>query len=158
MASTWSPLAWGQLGHSLVAELAQRHLEAKLQELNGDTPLEAISNWADTGGKEHFPVALRRYRVERATYDAAIDRKELNARLAASSGSAGIIGVSMDQSRSKERSVARLKTGVHLTDDLEQPLPASERNDDQGDTARRHLAREAPGGTMSRTLHGDPLP
>jgi len=46
VGSTSSALAWGQLGHSVIAELSQRHLspaaQAKLKELIGDTSLAAI--------------------------------------------------------------------------------------------------------------------
>ncbi|MCK1743743.1 hypothetical protein IVA80_23555 [Bradyrhizobium sp. 139] len=51
VASTSSALAWGQLGHSVIAELAQRRLSpaarAKLKDLIGDASLAAISSWAD---------------------------------------------------------------------------------------------------------------
>ncbi|UFW43174.1 S1/P1 nuclease [Bradyrhizobium sp. WSM471] len=83
VSSTSSALAWGQLGHSVIAELAQLHLspaaQAKLKELIGDTSLAAISNWADEykftpEGKNTYRSHFVDIDTERSTYDAAIAR------------------------------------------------------------------------------------
>ncbi|GLR89747.1 S1/P1 nuclease [Bradyrhizobium iriomotense] len=142
MASTSSAMAWGQLGHSVIAELAQRHLsqaaQDKLKDLIGDTSLAAISNWADD--YKFTPEGRNTYRwrfvdidVERSTYDAAIDCKDVNSQGSCiAEGLPAAIAALKDKSSSKDDRLRALKLAVHLVGDLEQPLHASERNGDQG--------------------------
>lgn len=142
LASMSPALAWGQSGHSVIAELAQRHLgpaaHAKLKELIGDTSLASISNWADD--YKFTPEGKNTYRwhfvdvdVERATYDANLDCKDLNDQgTCIVEGLPAAIAVLKDNSRSKDDRLRALKIVIHLAGDLEQPLHASERNGDQG--------------------------
>lgn len=142
VASTSSALAWGQSGHSVIAELAQRHLspaaDAKLKELIGDTSLASISNWADdykftAGGKNTYRWHFVDIDVERGTYDANLDCKDLNDQgTCIVEGLPAAIAVLKENSRSKDDRLRALKIVIHLAGDLEQPLHASERNGDQG--------------------------
>lgn len=142
VGSTSSALAWGQLGHSVIAELSQRHLspaaQAKLKELIGDTSLAAISNWADD--YKFTPAGKNTYRwhfvdidIERPTYDVALDCKDQNNQgTCIVQGLPAAIAILKDNSRSKEDRLRALKLVIHLAGDLEQPLHASEHNGDQG--------------------------
>ncbi|MGY2990340.1 S1/P1 nuclease [Bradyrhizobium sp. USDA 4508] len=142
LAGTSPCLAWGQLGHSVIAEFAQRHLnpatQAKLKELIGDTSLAALSNWADdfkftAEGKGTYRWHFVDIDVARSTYDAAVDCKESNHQgTCIVEGLPAAISILKDGTLPKEDRVRALKLVVHLTADLEQPLHASERNDDQG--------------------------
>lgn len=137
-----SAFAWGQLGHSVIAEVAQRHLspaaQAKLKELIGDTSLAAISNWADDykftpEGKSTYRWHFVDIDINRSTYDVAIDCNDLNNQgTCIVQGLPAAISILKDNSRSKDDRLRALKLVVHLAGDLEQPLHASERNGDQG--------------------------
>ncbi|GGI33617.1 MULTISPECIES: S1/P1 nuclease [Bradyrhizobium] len=140
--STSTALAWGQLGHSVIAELAQRHLTpaatTKLKDLIGETSLASISNWADdykftAEGKNTYRWHFVDIDVARATYDSALDCNEANNQgTCIVRGLPEAIAVLKDTSRSKDDRLRALKLVVHLAGDLEQPLHASERDGDQG--------------------------
>lgn len=142
IAGTSQSFAWGQLGHSVIAEVAQRHLspaaQASLKELIGDTSLAAISNWADdykftTEGKNTYRWHFVDIEVARPTYDAALDCKDVNHQgTCIVEGLPAAIAILKDKARPKEDRVRALKLVVHLTGDLEQPLHATERSNDQG--------------------------
>jgi nuclease S1 len=74
--------AWGQLGHSVIAELAQRHLspaaQAALKTLIGITSLASLSNWADdykftAEGKGTYRWHFVDIDIAHPAYDATID-------------------------------------------------------------------------------------
>src|SRR5262245_8635854 len=82
LAHSGTALAWGQSGHSVIAELAQRHLStralAAINALIGDASLASISNWADD--YKFTPEGKGTYRwhfvdidIAHPTYDPAID-------------------------------------------------------------------------------------
>jgi hypothetical protein len=78
-------LAWGQNGHSIIAELAQRRLDpavaAKIRALllNTDASLASLSTWADDQRLSGFATTKNWHFVdiplEAAGYDAARDCK-----------------------------------------------------------------------------------
>lgn len=167
LASTSPSFAWGQLGHSVIAELAQRHLkpaaQAQLKELIGDSSLAAISNWADdykftTEGKSTYRWHFVDIDVARSNYDAALDCKESNQQgTCIVDGLPAAITVLKDVTRPKEDRLRALKLVVHLMGDLEQPLHASERSDDQGGNKLNVIlrAKRSDGKTYTRasTFH-----
>jgi hypothetical protein len=134
--------AWGQSGHSIIAELAQRHLSptarAAIKSLIGDASLASISNWADD--YKFTPEGKGTYRwhfvdidITHPTYDAGIDcLDEDNQGTCIVKGLPAAIAILKDQSRSQSERITALKLVVHLAGDLEQPLHASQRNGDQG--------------------------
>jgi hypothetical protein len=135
-------LAWGQLGHSIIAELAQRHLNSKTQQavkvLIGDTSLASISVWADD--YKFTPPGKNTYRwhfvdidIAHPAYSEAIDCVEKsNQGSCIVKGLPASIAMLKDKSLSAADRVLALKLVVHLAGDLEQPLHASERNGDIG--------------------------
>jgi hypothetical protein len=138
-------LAWGQLGHSIIAELAQRHLspqaQAALGALIGDTSLASISVWADDykftdAGKGTYRWHFVDIDISHPTYSAAIDCLDKNNQgTCIVTGIPASIAMLKDTSRPTADRVLALKLVVHLAGDLEQPLHASERNGDIGGNA-----------------------
>ena len=133
--------AWGQEGHSIVAEIAQRRLDAiTLQKirtlLGGETSLASTASWADdvrllrpkTAGWHFVDIPY-----ERATYDPAADCKE-----DAKRGDCVINAIARakitlaDCSKLKQDRVEALMFLVHFVGDVHQPLHAAERNGDHG--------------------------
>ncbi|WOH57713.1 S1/P1 nuclease [Bradyrhizobium sp. BWC-3-1] len=97
--------------------------------------------------------------VERSTYDAAIDCKDVNNHGSCIvEGLPAAIAILKDKSSSKDDKMRALKLVVHLAGDLEQPLHASERNGDQGGN-KLHVvlhAKRSDGTpyTQASTFHG----
>jgi hypothetical protein len=142
---TTPALAWGQLGHSIIAELAQRHLspqaQAAVKALIGDTSLASISVWADDykftdAGKGTYRWHFVDIDIAHSAYDATIDCQEKN-----NQGTCIVMGLPTsiamlkDKSRPASDRALALKLVVHLAGDLEQPLHASEHNNDTGGNA-----------------------
>nr|GAJ37845.1 nuclease S1 [Bradyrhizobium sp. DOA9] len=137
-----SALAWGQLGHSIIAELAQRHLTAiaqtELKKLIGEASLASISNWADD--YKFTPEGKGTYRwhfvdidISRPAYDASLDCQAQNDQgTCIIQGLPAAVAILKDRSRSKDDRLRALKLVVHLAGDLEQPLHTSESNGDHG--------------------------
>ncbi|WP_342724166.1 S1/P1 nuclease [Bradyrhizobium sp. B097] len=134
--------AWGQLGHSIIAELAQRHLSptalANVKALIGETSLASISVWADDykftpAGKQTYRWHFVDIDVAHPNYDAAVDCLEKNGKgTCIVKGLPAAITMLKDKSLSKEERVLALKLVVHLAGDVDQPLHASERTADEG--------------------------
>lgn len=150
---TWTPMeqawAWGQEGHSIVAEIAQRRLDAnareKIQALlkdeapEADAPqiaLASIASWADDYRSKHDESRNWHFvdiPYERNTYDPAVDCKRdpkfgdciINA-------IARFKAALSDCSKSPKERAEALKFLVHFVGDIHQPLHAAERNNDQG--------------------------
>jgi len=142
LAQSRTALAWGQSGHSVIAELAQRHLStralAAIKALIGDASLASISNWADDfkftpEGKGTYRWHFVDIDVAHPTYDPAIDcLDENNQGTCIVKGLPAAIAMLKDKSRPQSERVTALKLVVHLAGDLEQPLHGSQRNGDQG--------------------------
>ncbi|OPY95223.1 hypothetical protein A5906_09600 [Bradyrhizobium sacchari] len=111
---------------------------AKLKELIGATYLAAISSWVDDykftpEGKSTYRWHFVDIDIERSTYDAALDCKDINNQgTCIVQGFPAAIAILKDESSSKGDRLRALRLVVHLVGDLEQPLHASERNGDQG--------------------------
>ena len=141
--------AWGQEGHSIVAEIAQRRLDAGTLEkikalLKDETPeveapqvaLASIASWADDYRAKNEQSTNWHFvdiPYERNTYDPAIDCKR-------DPKFGDCVINSIERSRvtladcskpPKERAEA-LKFLVHFVGDIHQPLHAAERNNDHG--------------------------
>jgi hypothetical protein len=144
-------LAWGQEGHSIVAEIAQRRLSApalaKVQSLlASEAPLvehpaislAAIASWADDYRASHSETAAWHFvniPDDRATYDPDADCKN---------GACVVDAIQRfkvalaDCSKPAADRVQALKFIVHFVGDIHQPLHATDRwdgytgKDDQG--------------------------
>jgi hypothetical protein len=141
--------AWGQEGHSIVAEIAQRRLDAGTLEkiktlLKDEAPeveapqvaLASIASWADDYRAKHEQSTNWHFvdiPYERNTYDPAVDCKR-------DPKFGDCIINAIERSRAtiadcskppKERAEA-LKFLVHFVGDIHQPLHAAERNNDHG--------------------------
>lgn len=143
LACATSPaFAWGQLGHSVIAELAQRHLspaaQAALKTLIGVRSLASLSNWADdykftAEGKGTYRWHFVDIDIAHPAYDVTIDCLDKNNQgTCIVKGLPAAIATLKDKSRPQDDRILALKLLVHLAGDLEQPLHASEHNNDQG--------------------------
>ncbi|MFK4654204.1 hypothetical protein ABIF97_004138 [Bradyrhizobium japonicum] len=112
--------------------------QAKLKVLIGDTSLAAISNWADdykftSEGKSTYRWHFVDIDIQRSAYDVALDCKDQNNQgICIVQGLPAAIATLKDNSRSKEDRLRALKLVEHPAGDLEQPVHASERSNDQG--------------------------
>src|SRR5262245_36680153 len=148
----WTPErahAWGQEGHSIVAEIAQRRRDTgtlakikawlKSKAPDGEAPqvaLASIASWADDYRSKH-PESSNWHFVdipyERNTYDPAVDCKR-----DARSGDCIINAIERakvtlaDCSKPAKERTEALKFLVHFVGDIHQPLHNAERNNDHG--------------------------
>ena len=167
-------LAWGQLGHSIIAEIAQRHLSQSartaLGTLIGDTSLASISVWADDykftdAGKGTYRWHFVDIGIAHPAYSATIDCLDKNNQgTCIVKGLPAAIAMLKDKSRSNAERVLALKLVVHLAGDLTQPLHASERNGDIGGnslnvllTAKRSDGREYKKASTFHSMWDDSL-
>lgn len=141
-------LAWGPLGHSVVAELAQRHLspaaEAEVERLlapEHTSSLADVANWADQ--MQDDPAMANLWKQTRAQhyinfhggpscdYVPPRDCRDGRCVVAALQYYVGVLG-----DRGKPDAVRRqaLKFVVHFTGDVHQPLHAGYRDDKGGNT------------------------
>jgi hypothetical protein len=134
-------LGWGQEGHSIVAEVAQRRLDPstlakianllKLDTPEGQAPvsLASIASWADDYAAEHPETAPWHYvniPDGRATYQPDVDCKNGNCVVGAINRFKTILA---DCSKKPEERRDALKFLVHFVGDIHQPLHASHRVD-----------------------------
>jgi hypothetical protein len=142
---------WGQEGHSIVAEIAQRRLDAPTLEkiealLVAEDPalkhpsvaLASLASWADDYRATHPETAGWHFvdiPMDRATYDPSVDCKNDNCAVAAILHFKEVLG---DCARSAGERLEALKFVVHFIGDIHQPLHSSDRwdpytgKDDQG--------------------------
>jgi len=129
---------WGQEGHSIVAEIAQRRLDADTLKkvktlLGGEISLASIASWADDYRAGHEETAGWHFvdiPYDRFTYDPAVDCKAdpkrgdcvINAIMRAREA----LG---DCWRTREERLDALKFLVHFVGDVHQPLHAAARTD-----------------------------
>lgn len=132
--------AWGEAGHRIVAEVAERYLDDRarkeVQALLGDASLASVSDWADRirGDRPetaswHFvgiPFKASRYDPKRDCGDGecvigAIERFRRTL---------------SDRSRPAEARAEALKFLVHFIADLHQPLHTTDRRDRGGNDVR----------------------
>jgi nuclease S1 len=140
LASCQSVLGWGEEGHAIVAELAQRRLDAETLKavkriLGGEVSLASIASWGDdyraenrdTSGWHFVDIAF-----ERSTYDPAIDCKKVaqgDCIINAIERSRAVFG---DCSKPIPERAEALRFIVHFVGDIHQPLHAAERDNDKG--------------------------
>jgi hypothetical protein len=132
--------AWGQEGHSIIAELAQRHLAppvlAAVQDLlGGDISLASEASWADDYKFTPEGKVTKRWHyvdidISRTDYSAASDCQETT-----DEGDCIVKAIPLEIAKLKDKSLSRderrkaLLMLVHLVGDLEQPLHTSWRSD-----------------------------
>jgi hypothetical protein len=142
IASISQAWPWGQEGHSIVAEIAQRRLDpatlSKIEALLSlDTPslarptisLAAIGSWADDYRAAHQETAPWHFvdiPDDRATYDPDADCKQGNCVVEAISRFKAVLA---DCSKPASERLEALKFIVHFVGDIHQPLHASDRSD-----------------------------
>lgn len=140
-------LAWGAMGHRLVAALAADELSpaartevTRLLEGEADPTLPGISTWADDL-REHDPDLGRRSSTwhyvnlgeEQCTYDVARDCKGGNCVVEAIAAQVSALG---DRTRSRAERAQALKFVVHFVGDIHQPLHAGYAHDKGGNTVQ----------------------
>ena len=134
-----SASAWGVTGHRVVAEIAQRHLNAKakkeIHKLIGAAPLAFWANWPDFiksdtawrfAGKWHYvdlPGHIAKYDFIRDLK--ALRGENLYTQILAMQAQL------QDKSLPADKRQTALKFLIHLVGDLHQPLHVG-RNEDQG--------------------------
>ena len=130
---------WGEAGHRIVADVAERHLDPharrEIQALIGEAPLASIADWADRvrGDRPetahwHFvdiPFKASRYDPKR---DCAFPN-EGDCVIAAVARFRALLA---DRARSPEERAEALKFLVHFVADLHQPLHTINRSDRGG--------------------------
>jgi S1/P1 Nuclease len=133
-------LAWGASGHSIVAEIAQRHLEpavlAKVKGLlGGEISLASIASWADDV-RPHETATTNWHFVDipydAARFDPARDCQESDKGDCVINAIARLRKTLADASQSKEGRLRALKFLVHFLGDIHQPLHCAERSHDRG--------------------------
>lgn len=135
-------LAWGQEGHSIVAELAQRRLSptaiAALEKILGPgASLASISSWADDWRANGHNESRRWHFVDvdvdlTRSYDAQIDCKEEPQGDCVVAALERFTAVLADPSVSPVDKRPALMFVTHFVGDLHQPLHCSERKQDEG--------------------------
>lgn len=140
-------LAWGAMGHRLVAALATDELGphaqkeiVRLLQSEAYATLPGIATWADEL-REHDPDLGRRSSAwhyvnlgeEQCTYEATRDCKGGNCVVEAIVAQAAILG---DRKRSDVERVQALKFVVHFVGDVHQPLHAGHAHDKGGNTVQ----------------------
>ena len=167
-------LAWSTLGHRLVGEIAQRHLQPatahEVGRLLAGEPvptLAGVSDWADTlrdEDPERFARTARWHYVNldstTCTYDAARDCSGGQCVVGAIQGEQAILA---DRGKPLSQRRDALKFLVHLVADVHQPLHAGGRDDKGGNRYQVSLRTDLPppffardryaGGIMGTNLH-----
>ena len=139
--------AWGPLGHSVVAELAQRHLspaaEAEVERLlapDHTRSLADIASWPDqiqddpaqaTLWKQTRPLHYIDFRTGDCNYTPPRDCKDGECVVA---GLQHYVAVLDDRSQPDAARLEALKFVVHFAGDIHQPLHAGSRDDKGGNT------------------------
>lgn len=174
LAAAAPAAAWSKLGHRLVGELAQRHLEpataAEVRELlagETDPTLAGVAYWADAlrnDDPEHFRATSRWHYINAkgggCDFDLARDCADGGCVVSAIEAQRAILA---DRSRPREARRDALKFLVHFVGDIHQPMHAGDRPDAGGNrfqvSLRTDLEPEAyardkyVGGVMGTNLH-----
>lgn len=140
-------LAWGAMGHRLVAALAADELSsaasaevAHLLEGEADPTLPGVATWADELraqdpglGRRSSPWHYVNLGEQQCTYDAGRDCKGGNCVVEAITAQAVALG---DRARSRAERAQALKFLVHFVGDVHQPLHAGYAHDKGGNTVQ----------------------
>ncbi|MEP6897250.1 MAG: S1/P1 nuclease [Rhodanobacter sp.] len=139
--------AWGPLGHSVIAELAQRHLspsaEAEVERLlapEHTTTLADIANWPDQ--IQDDPALAMLWKQTRSLHYVDflsgdchyVPPRECRDGRCVVAGLQHYVQVLGDRSQSDQARREALKFVVHFVGDIHQPLHAGSRNDKGGNT------------------------
>lgn len=143
----WPAQAWGPLGHAIIAQLAQRQLNAdaraevlRLLGAGHADSLAAVSSWADAIQDDPAERGLwqrtRRqhyvdFRGPTCEFEPALDCRAGQCVVA---GIAHYVAVLADRSQGDAVRAEALKFVVHFVGDVHQPLHAGYRNDRGGNT------------------------
>jgi S1/P1 Nuclease len=127
-------LAWGQEGHSIIAEIAQRRLDAETLRkvkmlLDEEISLASIASWADDYRAVHPETGSWHFVVipdNRSSYEPSIDCKSNGCVVAVISHFKDVLA---DCSKSTPDRPEALKFLAHFVGNIHQPLHASSRSD-----------------------------
>ena len=138
-------LAWGPLGHEVVAELAQRQLDpaaraevARLLRAEPGASLRSVANWPDQMQNDPAYTALWRatrsqhyvnFRGPDCAYVPPRDCRDGQCIIAGLAQQVAILG---DRTRTDAQRLQALKFVVHFVGDIHQPLHAGYRDDKGG--------------------------
>ena len=136
-------LAWGPVGHALVADIAQMHLDpqaaaevADLLQQQGLTRLDQIASWADNNRKEMPGTGAWHYvdiPLHDSGYVAARDCANGDCIVVKLNEQAKLLA---DTSATPQARLRALKWVVHLVGDIHQPLHAEDNDDKGGNTVQ----------------------
>jgi hypothetical protein len=133
--------AWGQEGHSIVAEIAQRRLDRDTLRkvktlLGGEIALASVASWADDYRAAHGETAGWHFvdiPYERNTYEAAVDCKTDPEQGDCIINALDRVQKTLaDCTKPNGERFEALKFLIHFVGDVHQPLHAAERNGDHG--------------------------
>lgn len=141
--ATPAAMAWGPVGHALVADIAQQRLVpeaaaqvADLLRREGLTRLDQIASWADNQRKDMPGTGPWHYvdiPLKDADYVAARDCPNGDCIVVKLSTQAKVLA---DTSAMPQARLRALKWVVHLVGDIHQPLHAEDNNDKGGNTVQ----------------------
>lgn len=143
-------LAWGPLGHEIVAEIAARHLSPRarteVERLLGDRAGPAMrqhASWADAlraqpGQAGTGPWHYVNFPRDTCTFDARRDCPQ---------GRCAVLAIprfvkALHRARTQEKRAQALKWLIHLVGDLHQPLHAGYADDRGGNTVQLRVGRQ----------------
>jgi predicted secreted acid phosphatase len=150
MLPQWAA-AWGQEGHSIVAEIGERRLDAKAREavaniLGPGTSLASVSSWADgyradhrETARWHFVDMARARQVYDPAVDCRLDEKEGDCTVNALERLREVLACGTNEAARRDA----LKFAVHFVGDIHQPLHAAGElrgGNDQKITGKVHTA------------------
>ncbi len=171
---TSTALAWSRLGHTMVGEIAQRHLDPKARAevaalLAGEPipTLAGVASWADdlrTTDPDRFKATSRWHYINArgggCGFDLARDCPDGNCVVGAIQRQLAILG---DRSQPLEARRDALKFVVHFVGDVHQPMHAGNRPDAGGNQYQISLRTAVPpepyaaknyaNGVMGTNLH-----
>jgi S1/P1 Nuclease len=146
MGFSGNALAWGSVGHAIVADIAQLHLTPaaaaqvqQLLQLEGHQNLDQVSSWPDeirSQRKETGPWHYVDIPLEADGYDAARDCVNDACIVTKIPHFTHILA---DASASPQDRLEALKWVVHFVGDISQPLHAEDHDDKGGNTVQANF-------------------
>ncbi len=135
--------AWGQEGHAIVAEIAQRRLDGDTLKkvktlLGGEVSLASIGSWPDDYRAAHRDTSRWHFvdiPVDRRTYDPEVECKREAEGDCLINALARLRTTLADCTKPQLERANALKFVVHFVGDIHQPLHAAERSGDRGGNA-----------------------
>ncbi len=132
-----SAMGWGEAGHSIVAEIAQRRIDPAVFQrikvlLGGEVSLASISNWADSISLAHPETRRWHFINIPVTADHYDGEKYCPSDDCIIGAIARMRNVLANDAAPQLQRAEALKFLVHLVADIHQPLHCAERNNDAG--------------------------